>query len=67
MGNEDKVYAITSGTLDLNFNTVPFDNKKDFNNVKSLIKMSARKIIDEYNGSGSDLEFEDSTEGEYLE
>ena len=62
----DKIFSITDGTLNLKFDSVPFDSKKDFNEIKKKIRIASRKIIDEYNYSGADLEFSDDTEGEYI-
>lgn len=63
----DKIYTITSGTLDINFENVPFDSKSDFKTIKQKIKLATRKIVDEYNGYGVDVEFSDDIEGEYIE
>lgn len=64
MSNEDRVF-IPEGTLDIDFNSVAFDNKKDFNKVKSDMKLACKKIMDDYNSMGSEIDFTDGTSGEY--
>ena len=62
----DEIYEIT-GSLDIDFDRVAFDSKKDFKEVKSKIRVAARKIIDDYNGAGVELEFMDDTNIQRLE